>query len=123
MPDELPRKLPPKRAVDHKIELMPGTKPPTRAPYRMSQPELVELRKQLKEMLESSIIKPAKSSYGASVLFQKKADGSLRMCYDYRVLNKITMKNEHPIPLVADYFDRLSRAKYFTKIDLRSSYW
>ncbi|KAK4385696.1 Retrovirus-related Pol polyprotein from transposon opus [Sesamum angolense] len=57
MPDELPRKLPPKRAVDHEIELVPGTKPPSRAPYRMSQPELVELRKQLKEMLESGIIK------------------------------------------------------------------
>ncbi|KAL0411108.1 UNVERIFIED_CONTAM: hypothetical protein Slati_3700500 [Sesamum latifolium] len=61
MPDELPRKLPPKRTVDHEIELVPGTKPPARAPYRMSQPELVELRKQLKEMLESGIIKPAKS--------------------------------------------------------------
>ncbi|KAL0336261.1 UNVERIFIED_CONTAM: RNA-directed DNA polymerase [Sesamum radiatum] len=123
MSDELPRKIPPKRAVDHEIELVPGTKPPARAPYRMSQPELVELRKQLKEMLESGIIKPAKSSYGAPVLFQKKADGSLHMCCDYRALNKITVKNKYPIPLVADCFDRLSRAKYFTKIDLRSGYW
>ncbi|KAL0433643.1 UNVERIFIED_CONTAM: Retrovirus-related Pol polyprotein from transposon [Sesamum latifolium] len=123
MPDELPRKLPPKRAVDHKIELVPGTKPPVRAPYRMSQPELVELRKQLKDMLESGIIKPAKSPYGVPVLFQKKADGSLRMCCDYRALNKITVKNKYPIPLVADCFDRLSQAKYFTKIDLRSGYW
>ncbi|KAL0439546.1 UNVERIFIED_CONTAM: RNA-directed DNA polymerase [Sesamum latifolium] len=118
MPDELPRKLSPKRAVDHEIELVPGTKPPAKAPYRMSQPELVELRKQLKEMLESGIIKPTESLYGAPVLFQKKADGSLRMCYDYRALNKITVKNKYPIPLVADCFDRLSRAKYFTKIDL-----
>ncbi|KAL0462685.1 UNVERIFIED_CONTAM: Retrovirus-related Pol polyprotein from transposon.6 [Sesamum latifolium] len=123
MPDELPRKLPPKRAVDHKIELVPSTKPPARAPYKMSQPELVELRKQLKDMLESDIIKPAKSPYGAPVLFQKKADGSLRMCCDYRALNKITVKNKYPIPLVADCFDRLSQANYFTKIDLRSGYW
>ncbi|KAG8367928.1 hypothetical protein BUALT_Bualt16G0123700 [Buddleja alternifolia] len=79
MPDELPRKLPPKRDIDHEIELVPGTKPPARAPYRMSQPELAELRKQLKEMLECGIIKPAKSPYGAPVLFQKKADGSLRI--------------------------------------------
>ncbi|KAL0434635.1 UNVERIFIED_CONTAM: Retrovirus-related Pol polyprotein from transposon.6 [Sesamum radiatum] len=76
MPDELLRKLPSKRAVDHKIELVPGTKPPATAPYRMSHSELVELRKQLKEMLESGIIKPAKSLYEASVLFQKKVDGS-----------------------------------------------
>ncbi|KAL0298947.1 UNVERIFIED_CONTAM: Transposon Ty3-G Gag-Pol polyprotein [Sesamum radiatum] len=123
MPDELPRKLPSKRAVDHEIELVPGTKPLARAPYKMSQPELVELRKQLKEILESGIIEPTKSSYGASVLFQKKADGSLRMCCDYQALNKITVKNKYPIPLVADCFDRLSRAKYFTKIDLRSGYW
>ncbi|KAL0303196.1 UNVERIFIED_CONTAM: Transposon Ty3-G Gag-Pol polyprotein [Sesamum radiatum] len=123
MPDELPRKLPPKRAVDHEIELVPGTKPPARAPYRMTQLELVDLRKQLKDMLESSIIKPANSPYGAPVMFQKKADGSLRMCCDYRTLNKITVKNKYPIPLVADCFDRLSQAKYFTKIDLRSDYW
>ncbi|KAL0361382.1 UNVERIFIED_CONTAM: Retrovirus-related Pol polyprotein from transposon [Sesamum radiatum] len=88
MPDELPRKLPPKRAVDHEIELVPGTKPPARAAYRMTQPKLVELRKQLKDMLERGIIKPAKSPYGG-----------------------------------ADCFDRLSQAKYFTKIDLRSGYW
>ncbi|KAL0401378.1 UNVERIFIED_CONTAM: Retrovirus-related Pol polyprotein from transposon [Sesamum latifolium] len=123
MPDELPQKLPPKRAVDHEIESVPGTKPPARAPYRMSQPELVELRKQLKDMLESGIIKPAKSPYGTPVLFQKKADGSLRMCCDYRALNKITVKNKYPIPIVADCFDRLSQANYFTKIDLRSGYW
>ncbi|KAL2245999.1 UNVERIFIED_CONTAM: Retrovirus-related Pol polyprotein from transposon [Sesamum indicum] len=123
MSDELPRKLPPKRAVDHEIELVPGTRPPARAPYRMSQPELVEFRKQLKDMLESGIIKPAKSSYGTPVLFQKKADGSLRLCCDYQALNKITVKNKYPILLVADCFDRLSGANYFTKIDLRSGYW
>ncbi|KAI3473421.1 hypothetical protein Pfo_031023, partial [Paulownia fortunei] len=102
MPDELPRKLLPKRTVDHEIELVPGTKPLARAPYRMSHPELVELRKQLKEILECRIIKLAKSPYGAPVLFQKKADGSLRMCCDYQALNKITVKNKYPIPLVAD---------------------
>ncbi|KAL0298465.1 UNVERIFIED_CONTAM: hypothetical protein Sradi_6506300 [Sesamum radiatum] len=73
MPDELPRKLLTKRAVDQEIELVPDTKPPARSPYRMSQPELVELRKQLKYMLESSIIKPAKSPYGGPVLFQKRS--------------------------------------------------
>ncbi|KAL0431964.1 UNVERIFIED_CONTAM: RNA-directed DNA polymerase [Sesamum radiatum] len=122
MPYELPLKLPPKRVVDPEIELVSGTKPPTRAPYQISQPELVELRKQLKEILESDIIKPAKSPYGVPVLFQKKTDGSLRMYCDYRALIKITVKNKYPIPLVADCFDRLSRVKYLTKIDLRSGY-
>ncbi|KAL0413713.1 UNVERIFIED_CONTAM: RNA-directed DNA polymerase [Sesamum radiatum] len=98
-------------------------KPPARAPYRMSQPKLVELRKQLKDMLKSGIINTARSPYGVLVLFQKKANGSLCMCCDYRALNKITVKNKCLIPLVADYFDCLSRAKYFTKKDLRSSYW
>ncbi|KAL0292419.1 UNVERIFIED_CONTAM: hypothetical protein Sradi_6989000 [Sesamum radiatum] len=72
MPDELPRKLPPKMTVDHEIELVPGTKPLARAPYRMSQPELVELRKQLKDMLESGIIKPAKSLNGARSYFRRR---------------------------------------------------
>jgi hypothetical protein len=123
MPDELPKRLPPARDVDHEIELVPGTKPPARAPYRMSQPELAELRKQLTEMLEGGIIVPAKSPFGAPVLFQKKQDGSLRFCVDYRALNKITVKNRYPIPLIADCFDQLCRAKYYTKIDLRSGYW
>ncbi|KAL0385858.1 UNVERIFIED_CONTAM: hypothetical protein Sradi_2980100 [Sesamum radiatum] len=72
MPDELPRKLPPKRAVDHEIEVVPGTEPPARAPYRMSQPELVELRKQLKDILESGIIKPGKSLMGRRACSKKR---------------------------------------------------
>ncbi|KAK4385762.1 Gag-pol polyprotein, partial [Sesamum angolense] len=77
MPDELPRKLPTKRVVDQEIELVPDTKHPARAPYRMSQPKLMEFRKQLKYILESSIIKPVKSPYGGPVLFQKKADDTI----------------------------------------------
>lgn len=73
MPDELPKRLPPARDVDHEIELVPGTKPPARAPYRMSQPELAELRKQLTEMLEGGIIVPAKSPFGAPVLYFRTA--------------------------------------------------
>ncbi|KAL2541709.1 reverse transcriptase [Abeliophyllum distichum] len=123
--EELPRRLPPKRAIDHEIELIPGAKPFARTSYRMGQPGLEELRKQLAEMLDSGIIVPAKSPYGAPVLFQKKSNGFLRMCCDYRVLNKITVKNSYLILLVADYFDRLSSAKYYTKIDLRylTGFW
>lgn len=123
MPPELPKQLPPRRAVDHKIELEPGARAPAQAPYRMAPSELAELRRQLDELLESGYIQPSKAPYGAPVLFQKKQDGSMRMCVDYRALNKVTVKNKYPVPNAADLFDRLSRASYFTKLDLRAGYW
>ncbi|RVW50369.1 RNA-directed DNA polymerase-like [Vitis vinifera] len=123
MPPELPKRLPPRREEDHKIELEPGAKPPAMGPYRMAPPELEELRRQLKELLDAGFIQPSKAPYGAPVLFQKKHDGSLRMCIDYRALNKVTVKNKYPISLIADLFDQLGRARYFTKLDLRSGYY
>ena len=123
MPAALPKELPPRRPIDHRIELIPGSKPPALAPYRMSPAELLELRKQLKELLDAGLIRPSRAPYGAPVLFQKKHDGSLRMCVDYRALNKATIKNKYPIPLAAELFDRLSKATYFIKLDLRSGYW
>lgn len=53
--------------------------------------------------------------YGAPVLFQKKHDGSLRLCIDDRALNKVRINNKYPIPLIADLFDQLGRARYFSK--------
>ena len=91
MPVELPKKLPPRREEDHKIELESRAKPPAMGPYRMAPPELEELRRQLKELLEAGFIQPSKAPYGAPVLFQKKHDRSLRMCMDYRALNKVTV--------------------------------
>ncbi|GMJ01189.1 hypothetical protein HRI_003788100 [Hibiscus trionum] len=91
MPDRFPQGLPPRRSVDHEIELISGVKPPAKCPYRMSPPELAELRKQLDELLEAGFIRPSKASFGAPVLFQRKHDGSLRLCVDYRALNKVTV--------------------------------
>ena len=122
MPAELPQRLPPRREVDHQIELVPGAKPPAMTPYRMAPPELEELRKQLKELLDAGHIRPSKAPFGAPVLFQKKKDGTLRLCIDYRALNKVTVKNKYPVPLIADLFDRLGQAKVFTKMDLRRGY-
>ncbi|XP_058008477.1 uncharacterized protein LOC131182958 [Hevea brasiliensis] len=122
MPEQLHAVLPPRRGIDHEIELLPGTKLPARAPYRMAPPELAELRKQLDELLEAGFIRPAKAPFGAPVLFQKKQDGSLRLCVDYQALNKVKIRNKHPIPLIADFFDQLGQAKFFTKLDLRSGY-
>ncbi|XP_052117210.1 uncharacterized protein LOC127747411 [Arachis duranensis] len=122
MPPELPKQLPPRRKVDHKIKLESGAKPLALTPYRMAPPELKELKKQLKDLLDAGFIRPSKAPYGAPVLFQKKHDGSLRLCIDYRALNKVTIKNKYPIPLIADLFDQLGRAKWFSKLDLRSGY-
>ena len=120
MPPELPKKLPPRREEYHKIELESGAKPPSMGPYRMAPPELEEMRRQLKELLDAGFIQPSKAPYGAPVLFQKKHDGSVRMCIDYRALNKVTVKNKYPIILISDLFDQLGRAKFFTELDLRS---
>ncbi|GMI95522.1 hypothetical protein HRI_003221500 [Hibiscus trionum] len=90
--------------------------------YRMAPPELEELRKQLKGLLDAWFIRPSKAPFGAPVLFQKN-DGSLRMCIDYQALNKITIKNKYPIPLISKLFDQLGHARYFTKLNLCSGYY
>ena len=123
MPLELPKRLPPRRDEDHKIELEPGAKPPAMGPYRMAPSELEELRRQLKELLDTRFMQPSKAPYGILVLFQKKHDGSLRMCIDYQALNKVTVKNKYPILLIADLFNQLGRERYFTKLDLRLGYY
>lgn len=112
--------------MDHRIELEPGAKPPpAMAPTRMAPPELEELRRQFGEFLDAGLIQPSKApnKTGAPVLFQKKHDGSLRLCIDDRALNKVTIKNKYPIPLIANLFDQLGGARYFSKLDLRSGYY
>ncbi|KAI3739961.1 hypothetical protein L2E82_30375 [Cichorium intybus] len=120
-PEELPG-LPPDRQIEFAIELVPGAAPVARAPYRLAPSEMEELRKQLEELLDRGFIKPSSSPWGAPILFVKKKDGSMRMCIDYRELNKITVKNKYPLPRIDDLFDQLQGATYFSKIDLRSGY-
>ena len=122
MPEDLPNKLPPRREVDHKIEVKSGTEPPSKAPYRLNQKELEELKSQLDELLAKGYIRQSKSPYGAPVLFVDKKDEKLRLCVDYRALNKVTVKNLYPLPRIDDLFDRLAGAKYFSRIDLRRGY-
>ena len=92
-PDTLPSGLPPDRGDAMKIETDPNADPPFRPVIRLSIAELDELRKQLDDLLQKGFIKPSTSPYGAPVLFVKKKDGTLRMCVDYRGLNRITKKN------------------------------
>jgi len=115
--------LPPRRWVDHVIEVMLGVAPPAKAPYRMNHEELKEFQVQLEELLTKGYIKPSKSPYGAPVLFVHKKDGTLKMCVDYRALNKVTVKNRYPLPRNDDLFYRLSGAKVLSRIDLRSGYY
>ncbi|WMV45713.1 hypothetical protein MTR67_039098 [Solanum verrucosum] len=91
-------------------------------PYRMTPAELRELKEQLKDLLEKGFLRPSMSPWGAPVLFVRKKDGSLRMCIDYRQLNKVTIKNKYPLLRIDDFFDQLQGAKCFSKIDLRLGY-
>eukprot|EP00253_Pinus_taeda_P011347 PITA_11347 len=120
-PEEIPG-LPPKRDIDFTIELVPRAAPVSRAPYRMSIPELTELKIQLQELLDKNYIHPSVSPWEAPVLFVKKKDGTLRMCIDYRQLNKLTIKNKYPLPRIDELFDQVKGAIVFSKIDLRSGY-
>jgi hypothetical protein len=119
--EELPG-MPPDREVEFVIDLLPGTAPISKRPYRMFVEELKELKKQLMELQEAGYIHPSSSPWGAPVLFVHKKDGSQRMCVDYRSLNDVTVKNKYLLPRIADLFDQMRGASIFSKIDLRSGY-
>ena len=121
-PEELPG-IPHEREVDLAIEIVPGTVPMSRAPYRMAPTELKELKSQLQELLDKGFIRPSVSPWGAPILFVKKKDGTLRMCINYRQINKVTVKNKYPLLRIEDLFDQLKGAGVFSKIDLRSGYY
>ena len=99
--------LPPERKVEFTIDLAPGTTPISKAPYRMAPMELKEFKIQLQELLDKGFIRPSVSPWGALILFVKKKDGSMRLCIDYRELNKVTVRNKYPLPRIDDLFDQL----------------
>jgi hypothetical protein len=119
--EELPG-MPPDRDIEFSIELLLGTAPISKRPYRMDVKDLVELKKQIEELPEKGFIRPSSSPWGAPVLFVSKKDGSRRMCVDYRSLNEVTIKNKYPLPRIEDLFDQMKGDKIFSKIDLRSGY-
>ncbi|WVZ84373.1 hypothetical protein U9M48_031411 [Paspalum notatum var. saurae] len=121
-PEELPG-LPPDRNVEFAIELVLGTAPVSKRPYRMALDELKELKTQLQEQLDKGFIRPSSSPWGCPALFvEKKDQGGKRLCVDYRPLNAVTVKNKYPLPHIDILFDQLGGATVFSKIDLRSGY-
>ncbi|KAA3456995.1 DNA/RNA polymerases superfamily protein [Gossypium australe] len=121
-PEELPG-LPPVREVEFGIELISGTTPVSVAPYRMAPLELKELKVQLQELKDKGFAGPSYSPWGTPILFVKKKDGSMRLCIDYRQLNKVMVKNKYPLTRIDDLFDQLKGATMFSKIDLKSGYY
>lgn len=122
-PDDIPDGVPTHRSITHTIPLVAGAKPVAIPMYRLSQIELEEVHKQVTYLLEKGLIAPTTSPWAAPVLFAPKADGGLRMCIDYRALNKQTVKDRFPLPRTEELLDRVGSAKFFSKLDLRSGYW
>nr|GEZ98830.1 putative reverse transcriptase domain-containing protein [Tanacetum cinerariifolium] len=114
--------LPLVRETEFRIDLIPGTLLVVKLPCLLAPFEMQELSNQLKELQEKGFIRPSHSPWGAPVLFVKKKNGALRMCIDYRELNKLTIKSRYPLPRIDDLFDQLQGACCFSKIYLRSGY-
>ncbi|KAL4340171.1 hypothetical protein GQ457_08G031390 [Hibiscus cannabinus] len=111
------------REVEFGIDIQPETNPVSITPYRMAPIELKELKKQLEELQSKGFIRPSTSPWDAPVLLVKKKDCSMRLCIDYRQLNRVTIKNKYPLPRIEDLFDQLRDASVFSKIDLRLGYY
>jgi RNase H-like domain found in reverse transcriptase/Reverse transcriptase (RNA-dependent DNA polymerase)/Retroviral aspartyl protease len=114
--------LPERTAHDHPIDLEPGTEPPHKPIYGLTENERKVLREYIRDALEKGWIRESTSPAGAPILFVPKKDGTLRLCVDYRGLNAITIKNRYPLPLITETLGQLAGAKVFTQLDLRDAY-
>lgn len=121
-PADLPTLLP-DREFEMKIPVQPGSTPPAQAPYRPSVEAEEAIQQTLEYLYSHNFARDSTSEYAAPVLLVKKSDGTWRFCVDYRKINKITKEAKYPLPRIDDCLDRLGKAKYFSKIDLRSGYW
>jgi hypothetical protein len=119
--EELPD-MRPDQDIEFVIDLMLGTAPIYKSPYRMAIPELAELKEHIKKLLEKGFIHPSSSSRGAPMILAPKKDGTQRLCVDYRALNEVTLKNKYPLLRIDDLFDQLCGACLFSNIHLRSGY-
>ena len=114
--------LPPHRPYDHRVPVQEDAKLPFSRLYSMSQNELEVLKKYLDDNLRKGFISPSSSPVASPVLFVKKPGGGLRLCVDYRALNALTTKNQYPLPLIRETLSRLSKARFFTKLDVIAAF-
>jgi hypothetical protein len=119
---EEPDSLPPSRACDHEIPLIPGARPVNIRPYRYPPALKTEIERQVAEMLDKGIIQPSTSLFSSPVLLVKKKDSSYRFCVDFRHLNALTLKSKFPVPVFDQLMDELGKASWFSKLDLRSGF-
>ncbi|RAL60857.1 hypothetical protein DID88_010182 [Monilinia fructigena] len=125
LPAFLPRHadtLPPRRAWDHKIELMPGKKPPYFKNRPLSPLELEVVRKWIDDNLSKGFIRESRSRSAAPLLLAAKPGGGVRICQDYRGLNNVTIKNRYPLPIVRETLDALCNATVYTKLDIIAAF-
>ena len=120
--DEKAEKPTPRRTCDHAIDLKEGATPPWGSIYPMSAYQPEELNKYLHKMLAEGNIVHSKSPAGAPILFVPKPDGRLRLCVDYRLLNKQTILNKYPLPLMTESRERVAGATVFNKLGLKDGY-
>jgi hypothetical protein len=118
-----PKGLPPKRAIQHEIQLQHDFPLPNIGMYRMSVMESVEIKEQIQKLLDKGVKMISTLPCGSPIVLVLKKDVTWCMCVQFRALNKITVKNRYPLPRIDDFLDQLKDAKYFTKLDLRSVYY
>lgn len=119
---EEPTSLPPRRACDHRIPLLPGAQPVAQRQYRYSPALKSKIEKQVTDMLQFRLIQPSTSAFSSPVLLVCKKDCNWRFCVDYRLLNSLTVKSKFPIPVIDELLDELAEAKWFSTLDLRAGF-